>query len=280
MYLKTRDFLFSLCKSMSAFDFNRYRTVENPSSRITARDLQKARRSAARSIIKKSKSPKHPQKQSMQHQAFNAAPTIQDEMSYESRTTAALVSCDGASGAEIRSDLQACIVSETPNSSSGCPSGRNPVADSFRKESVTHEMSIEVPALLMRSCTHPLQLASLALASPALSFSLGSSPSPSTLPPLPPQPQLRMWPPQQQPILLPTLQQKPLALPPFPSVLAHAQLAIALARSMPSTLPPSPPLPAPAAAPGGGAPRFLHGIVGCADAFPAPAHFAAAPWRP
>ena len=28
---------------MSAFDFNRYRTVENPSTSITARDLQKAR---------------------------------------------------------------------------------------------------------------------------------------------------------------------------------------------------------------------------------------------
>ena len=182
---------------MSAFDFNRYRTVENPSSRITARDLQKARRSAARSIIKKSKSPRHHPKHS-----FNAARSIKDEMSFESRTTVALVSCEGASGADIRSDLQASIVS---NSSSGCPE-RNPVADSIRSDSITHELSTEVHALLMQSFARPLQLASLALMNPPLSLYFGSSQSPSTLLPWPPLPQLQIWPLPQQRLPLPTFQ--------------------------------------------------------------------------
>ena len=187
---------------MSAFDFNRYRTVENPSSRITARDLQKARRSAARSIIKKSKSPRHHPKQTMQHQAFSAPRSIKDEMPFESRTTAALVSCDGSIGADIRSDLQASIVS---NSSSGCPE-RNPVADSIRSDSITHELSTEVHALLMQSFARPLQLASLALMNPPLSLYFGSSQSPSTLLPWPPLPQLQIWPLPQQRLPLPTFQ--------------------------------------------------------------------------
>ena len=190
---------------MSAFDFNRYRTVENPSSRITARDLQKARRSAARSIIKKSKSPRHHPKQTMQHQAFSAPRSIKDEMPFESRTTAALVSCDGAIGADIRSDLPASIVSEKPNSSSGCPE-RNPVANSSISDSITHELSTEVHALLMQSFARPLQLASLALMYAPLSLYFGSSQSPSTLLPWPPLPQLQIWPLPQQRLPLPTFQ--------------------------------------------------------------------------
>ena len=185
----------ALHQSMSAFDFNR--TAEDPSSRITARDLQKARRSAARSTIKKPKSPRHHPKHS-----FNAARSIKDEMSFESRTTVALVSCEGASGADIRSDLQASIVS---NSSNGCPE-RNPVADSIRSDSITHELSTEVHALLMQSFARPLQLASLALMNPPLSLYFGSSQSPSTLLPWPPLPQLQIWPLPQQRLPLPTFQ--------------------------------------------------------------------------
>ena len=40
---------------MSVFDFNRYRTGDNSIPLATTRDLQKARRSASRSVIRKSK---------------------------------------------------------------------------------------------------------------------------------------------------------------------------------------------------------------------------------
>ena len=128
---------------MSAFDFYRYRTVENTSTSITARDLQKARRSAARSTIKKSKYPQNLQKHFNQHKAFTNhlhQPTIEDEMSFGpslsclTRSSASSIGrsrLDDASDGEIKADLQAGMVSAMPNSPSGHP-GREPASDSFR----------------------------------------------------------------------------------------------------------------------------------------------------
>ena len=301
--------------SMSAFDFNRYRTVENTSTSITARDLQKARRSAARSTIKKSKYPQNPQKHFNQHQACKKhlhQPTIEDEMPFgpslscNTRPSASSIGrsrLDDDSDGEINADLQAGMVSAMSNSLSGHPE-RGPASDSFisslhaagsclpafdqsagSPHSILRPFSSFAPAFDRRIIVHN---------SPPLSFYFGNSPWPSTLPPLLPRPQFQSlqqqqqnyMPPPQQHLLLPSLQQHPAFALPLSelsaSVLAQAQLAVALAGSTPSALQPLTPfpLPGPSPGPGGGAPRSfnsLHGAAGGSLVFH-PAHFAAGPW--
>ena len=198
---------------MSAFDFNRYRTVENPSSCITARDLQKARRSAARSTIKKSKSATNSQKK--QH------PAIKDGMSSnssfrcksetKSRTAASLVSndrLDNTTEREIRSGQQANKGSEMANTSIRALEcyPTSPFRSSFHSAVNVHQLSTEGQVLLMQSYA-PCNLTggqALLMQSYAprnltpvqppthpmipLSAYLGNSPRPSTpiLPSLPP----------------------------------------------------------------------------------------------
>ena len=336
---------------MSAFDFNRYRTVENTSTSITARDLQKARRSAARSTIKKSKYPQNPQKHFNQHKAFMNhlhQPTVEDEITFgpslscQTRPSASSIGrsrLDDASDGEIKADLQAGMVSAMPNSPSGHP-GREPASDSFRSNlkadesclpafdqsagapnpilrpmssfdpdfdrsadahhailspiSNAYQLSTVVQAICMKSYAPSFQYAALAHNSPPRSFYFGNSQWPSTLSPLLPRPQFQslqqqqqhfMPPPHQHP-LLPSLQQHPaLALPLSElsaSVLAQAQLAVALAGSIPSALQPLMPfqLPGPSPGAGGDAPRSIYSLYGAArdSAAPAPAHFAAGPW--
>ena len=339
----SRFFLSAFCRqSMSAFDFNRYRTVEDPTTSITARDLQKARRSAARSTIKKSKYPQNPQKHFNQHQACKKhlhQPTIEDEMPFgpslscNTRPSASSIGrsrLDDDSDGEINADLQAGMVSAMSNSPSGHPQ-HNPASDSFisslhvagsclpafdqsagaphailrpirssasafdrsadahhailRPISNAYHLSTDVHALRMQSYAPSVQHAALARNSTPLSFYFANSPSLSIMPPLLPRPQFQslqqqqhFMPPPQQHLLLPSLQQHPgFLLPlsePNPSVLAQAQLAIALAGSTSSALQPLTPVPLPGPSPesGGGAPRSIYSLHGAArdSAVPAP----------
>ena len=148
-------------------------------------------------------------------------------------------------------------------------------------------------AIRMQSYTQSCQHAPLAHNSPPLSFYFGNSPWPSTLPPLLPRQQFQSYqqqqllmPPPHQHLLLPSLQQHPAFALPLSelsaSVLAQAQLAVALAGSIPSAMQPLMPfqLPGPSPGAGGDAPRSIYSLYGAArdSAAPAPAHFAAGPW--
>ena len=321
---------------------------------ITARDLQKARRSAARSTIKKSKYPQNPQIHVKQHQACKKhlhQPTIEDKLSFgpslscNTRSSASLIGrshLHDATDGEINADLQAGTVSATPNSASGHPE-RNLASDSFRSrrhdaascpsafnqsalsagsphailhpissfapvfdrsagapESVlrpisnAYQPSTEAQTIRMQSYAPSVHHAVLAHIFHSLSFYFENSPSLWTLLPWLPRPQQfqslqqqqHFMPPPHQHPLLPSLQQHPafalLLSEPNPSVLAQAQLAVALAGSTPSALQPLTPvpLPGPSPGPGGGVPRSIHSLHGAAggSAVPARTHFAAGPW--